>query len=38
MKNGRSPRGERGLKLSPFQVSRFHDGRSPRGERGLKQY
>ena len=33
---GRSPRGERGLKLTQHQPDIFGHGRSPRGERGLK--
>ena len=33
----RSPRGERGLKLSAYLKSKhFRERRSPRGERGLK--
>ena len=34
---GRSPRGERGLKLTYAQLQSLLGSRSPRGERGLKQ-
>ena len=34
--NGRSPRGERGLKQSEVLESIMDGSRSPRGERGLK--
>ena len=34
--NGRSPRGERGLKLVGDVMSNADTRRSPRGERGLK--
>ena len=35
---GRSPLGERGLKLLDWQINNNFTGRSPLGERGLKPF